>query len=473
MLGWTISGQTCLDFTNGPIHVQAKRTYVTTNESADIPFGSNLTFCNRQVHTVHTGKGTETEYEIVRCPNKFDFRESYKEPSEDNRSAEDIYHVTRNDNYTGLSIEDQRFIEIMEKGIRKNELGNWEMPLPFRSRSVSMPNNKSYAIKRLNSLLRILKRKPQMEKDYVDFMAKILEKGHAVPVPNKEISSCVDSGQVWYLPHFGVYHPKKPGQIRVVFDSSAEYQGHSLNRELLTGPDFMNSLVGVLMRFRREDVAVMCHVEQMFHSFHVAPRHQDFLRFLWFKDNDPSKPIVEHRMTVHLFGNGPSPAVATYGLRRTVEDDEEFDHGVKDFVQRNFYVDDGLVSRPTADEIIKLVSDTQAALATANLRLHKVVSNSVTVMEAFPTEDLAKDIRSLDLRHDELPAQSSLGVFWDLESDTFTYKVSVPYRPFTRRGVLALVNSIYDPLGLAAPVPSGGEALASTASRNGQEDNNS
>lgn len=214
----------------------------------------------------------------------------------------------------------------------------------------------------------------------------------------------------------------------------------------------MNSLAGVLIRFRREDVAAMCDVEQMFHSFHVSPEHRDFLRFLWFKENDLSKPVTEFRMTVHLFGNGPSPAVATYGLRRTVDDGGEHDPGVKEFVQRNFYVDDGLVSKPTAEEVVTLVRNTQAALASANLRLHKVVSNSVSVMEAFPTEDLAKDIRSLDLRQDNLPAQRSLGVFWDLETDAFTYKVSIPDKPLTRRGVLSVVNSVYDPLGLAAPV---------------------
>lgn len=73
-----------------------------------------------------------------------------------------------------------------------------------------MPNNRSYAVKRLNGLLQTLRRKPQMERDYVDLMAKVLEKGHAVPVPYQEISSRKDFGQVWYLPHFGVYHPKKP-----------------------------------------------------------------------------------------------------------------------------------------------------------------------------------------------------------------------------------------------------------------------
>lgn len=103
-------------------------------------------------------------------------------------------------------------------------------------------------------------------------------------------------------------------------------------------------------------------------------------------------------------------------------------------------MDDGLVLNPTAEETIRLLRDTHAALATANLRLHEVVSNSVTVMKAFPTEDLAKD--SLDLHHNELLAQRSLSVFWDLERDVFTYKVSVPDRPFTRHRVLSLVNSI-------------------------------
>lgn len=115
-------------------------------------------------------------------------------------------------------------------------------------------------------------------------------------------------------------------------------------------------------------------------------------------------------------------------------------------------MDDCLVSTPTAEETAKLARDTQAALATANLRLHKVVFNSVTVMKAFPTGDLSKDIRSLDLRHDKLSAKRSFGVFWDMEGDVFTSKVSVPDIPFTRSGVLSLVNSIYDPFGLAAPV---------------------
>lgn len=137
-------------------------------------------------------------------------------------------------------------------------------------------------------------------------------------------------------------------------------------------------------------------------------------------------------MNVHLFGNGPSPAIATFGLRKTVSHGEE---NIKQFVNRNFYVDDGLASVPTAKEAVNLVRKIQLALSTRNLRLQKVVSNLPTVVEAFPVEDRNKDVKDLDLRHDTLMVQRSLGVHWDLKQDSFTFKVSPPDKPFTRRGV--------------------------------------
>ena len=281
-------------------------------------------------------------------------------------------------------------MEIMDKGTHKNQLGNLEMPLSFQSANVSMPNNRNYALEFLHGLTCTFKHKPQMEKHNIEFMSKMLDKGHVVLVRERETSP----GRVWYLPHFEVCHPKKMDQIRIVFDSYAEYQGKSPNRELLTGPDLLNTLLRVLVRFRRKDMAATCDVGEMLHLFHFSPEHR-ILRFLWFQEINLSKPIAEFQMTVRLFGNGPSPVVATYGLRKMVKHGEEAD--VKLFVERNFYVDDGLVSTPTAIEVITLVQTTWATLASANLRLHKVVSNSVSVMEALAVEDLAKDIHSLEL----------------------------------------------------------------------------
>jgi len=83
-----------------------------------------------------------------------------------------------------------------------------------------------------------------------------------------------------------------------------------------------NNLLGVLLRFCREEFAIMADVQQMFYSFYVQENHRDYLRFLWYEDNKPEKQMVEYRMCVHVFGNSPSPAVATYGLRKTIENCE-------------------------------------------------------------------------------------------------------------------------------------------------------
>lgn len=67
-------------------------------------------------------------------------------------------------------------------------------------------------------------------------------------------------------------------------------------------------------------------------------------------------------------------------------------------------------------------------------------------------EERVKKLKDLDLGVETLPLQRSLGLYWDLKNETFTFIVSRKERPFTRMGVLSTVNSLNDPLGLAAPI---------------------
>ncbi len=138
---------------------------------------------------------------------------------------------------------------------------SWVGPLPFRYPRPSLPNNREHAVTRLYSLRCTLLKRPEMKQQFTDFMQRLFENDHAEYAPPLS-----GDQERWYLPFFGVYHPKKPNQIRVVFDSSAQFQGLSLNRVLLTGPDLNNTLLGVLIRFRKEPVAVTVDIQQMFHS---------------------------------------------------------------------------------------------------------------------------------------------------------------------------------------------------------------
>ena len=86
----------------------------------------------------------------------------------------------------------------------------------------------------------------------------MITKGYA----SKSTASTLD-GKTWYIPHFGIYDPNKPGKIRVVFDRSAQFKGTSLNQHLMSGPDLTNQLVGVFLRFRQEEVAFMADIEKI------------------------------------------------------------------------------------------------------------------------------------------------------------------------------------------------------------------
>ena len=104
----------------------------------------------------------------------------------------------------------------------------------------------------------------------------------------------------------------------------------------------MNSLVGVLCRFRQESVAFMCDIEKMFYQFTVIPEHRDFIRFLWWENGDFNSQPSVFRMTVHIFGATSSPSCASFGLKQAAKDNEdEFGRNVGDFIREDFYVDDG------------------------------------------------------------------------------------------------------------------------------------
>ena len=44
-----------------------------------------------------------------------------------------------------------------------------------------------------------------------------------------------EEGDAWYVPHHEVYHPHKPGKIRVVFDCSAKFHGVVTQQHVIQG----------------------------------------------------------------------------------------------------------------------------------------------------------------------------------------------------------------------------------------------
>ena len=91
-------------------------------------------------------------------------------------------------------------------------------------------------------------------------------------------------------------------------------------------------------------------------------------------------------------------------------------------------------------------------LAKGGFRLTKWISNSRDVMLAVPEQDWSNEVQKLDLKHYSLPAERALGVRWDVETDTLRFAVSAREKPMTRRGMLSVLSSVYDPLGFMNPL---------------------
>ena len=162
-----------------------------------------------------------------------------------------------------MSQEDHAFLKKVSNSVKLNE-GHYSIGLPLRNDNAEFPNNRCLADQRAISLKRKLLQNTPFHEEYTRFMADNLKKGFAIQITPQEMQKKTKTGKTWYIPHHGVYHPKKH-TLRVVFDCGATYQALSLNSQLLQGPDLTNSLTGVLTRFRQENAAFIADVEAMFH----------------------------------------------------------------------------------------------------------------------------------------------------------------------------------------------------------------
>jgi hypothetical protein len=345
-----------------------------------------------------------------------------------------------------MSQDDMRAVQMMDDSVHFTD-GHYELGLPFKN-ALPLPNNRSMTDHRRHLLKRRLLNDPELCKKYANFMTELLVKGYAEEVPKSQLDR--SDGRVWYLPHHSVNHTKKPDKVRIVFDCAAKYRGTSLNDNLLQGPDLTNNLVGVLIRFRQEPIALVADIEAMFHQVRVPKEHRDVLRFLWWPSGLESKP-TEYRMTVHLFGATSSPSCCNYALKKTADD-----HAVEcctdtvATVHNNFSVDDCLKSVSNECCAIQQVQELSDLLHEGGFHLTKWMSNSERVMATIPHKERAATIKDLDFS--TLMIERALGVQWDLVSDSFRFHVIIKDKPFTRRGILSIMSSVYDPLGFLAPV---------------------
>ena len=231
-----------------------------------------------------------------------------------------------------LSTDRKEALRILESSTTRLPNGHYKVGMLWK-RGQQLPNNRWLAKKQLDSLLQRLKRNTEMAQKYQETIDTDLQKGFIVKVDD----SHEDSTGKWYLPHHPVTNINKPGKARRVLNASSIYKGVSLNSNLLTGPDLLTNLAGIVMRFREDQIAISADIEAMFMQVFVSPEDQPYLRFLW--KNNTGQPAT-FQYTRHIFGATDSPCVACYATRQCAKDNADKYPALEQITKRNIYMDD-------------------------------------------------------------------------------------------------------------------------------------
>ena len=309
------------------------------------------------------------------------------------------------------SAADKRANKILETTTVHDE-DRYSVGMLWATDNVTLPNNYYASLVQLKSLERRLEKDPELKSNYIKTVHDDLQKGYVIPVG--EFNPECRSSRDWYLPHHPVVNPNKPGKVRRVLNGASKFHGKSLNSCLLTGPDLLQDLLNVLLRFRQYQYAVSADIEGMFLQVGVPPPDQTCLRFLWRED--PTQNVETLQYTRHIFGARDSPTCANFALQQTARDNEATYPLAAKAVQQKFYMDDYLDSVECPETALKLSQELIEMLKLGVFKLTKFISNVNDLSETVEPSVPVPQVKEI-VQHPTITSHV-LGLKWDHKADT-------------------------------------------------------
>ncbi|XP_059061602.1 uncharacterized protein LOC131854489 [Achroia grisella] len=230
--------------------------------------------------------------------------------------------------------------------------GRYVVGLPWERDNVALPPSYDMAASRLRGIERRMDRSTEFRLAYTAEINKLLDKGYAEEVTDDRFNN----DRAWYLPHFGVTNPNKPGKLRLVFDAAARSKGMCLNDALLDGPDMLRSLNGVLYRFREKPVAITADIREMFLQIKIREEDRAAQQFLW-RGDDRINPPQKYVMTSMIFGARSSPFIAHSVRDRNAAEHRESHPSAYTAITRNHYMDDWVDSFDSEEEAARAIRE--------------------------------------------------------------------------------------------------------------------
>ena len=311
--------------------------------------------------------------------------------------------------------------------------------------SPKLPDNCEHAMSPLCNTEKKLKKDDFTRAEYEKTINSYIKKGYLRRVSEEETTP----PEVWYLPHFPVVCMDKIStKVRIVFDCSAKMDGVPLNDVIYVGPKLQQELFDVLIRFRRNPIALACDVKEMYLQVEIKEKDRPMFRILWRDCDDGRDPdIFEFNRVV--FGKNAALMECQFVAQENARRHENLYPMAAETVLKSTYMDDSIDSMETEEEGIELYRQLDALWSLASMQARKWISNSPKVITATPEEDRATQLNVSD---GQGPVIKALGLSWESKDDVLSISSAdvPPDLPLTKRNVLRQIASVFDPLGLVS-----------------------
>ena len=318
--------------------------------------------------------------------------------------------------------------------------GRYSVGLPWKTNHPPLPSNYYYALARLRSNLQTLRKSGDDLLSYHKIIKDQLDAGFIEEVAEK----CSD--KVHYLAHRHVQKDSETTPLRIVYDCSAKTRGNpSLNDCLYSGPNLINDLTSILLRFRFGKFAALSDIKKAFLNVRLNHEDRDCTRFLWPANPfDTQSTLKTYRFSSVLFGSTASPFLlnATLQFHLDCQNSE-----LATELKENIYIDNLFVTSNVETELIDKKIKTENLLNSAGFSLHEWESNAHSVSQRDMENSFSCNVLGIKW----YPQEDALGVS--------PIRFADDNHAISKRSLVSNVAKIYDPLGIYLPVTIRGRIL--------------
>ena len=360
-----------------------------------------------------------------------------------------------------ITIKQKQELDLILKGLSYDEINKyWTIAYPWIKSPHLLPNNYVIACIKLKGTEKRLKKLGDNYSNlYSDSIVDMLNRNVGRKLSEVELKSY--KGPIHYVSHHEIIKASSSSTpFRIVFNSSASYNGHILNEYWAKGPDVLNSLFGVLIRFCENVIAFTGDVFKMFNAIKLSLLDQHTHRFLW-RDMDENRRPDHYVLTAVPFGDKPSGSIAILAMKKTAELNKYKLPDAYNIIDRDSYVDDIIHSTNTVENAKRCMKEIDEVLAEGGFQIKNwVISGDPNC------EDEINIITS--------EVEMVLGLVWKPKSDVYQFKVKLnfhkkfkgiysgPYlskenfqnefpETITKRQAFSQISTVYDPLGFVSP----------------------